>query len=54
MGTRNENTHVGLVSRAISLAVALVITSVVATGFASTTNRLPADLQPAASIVAHN
>lgn len=51
MGNRNENTLVGLVSRAVSLVVALVLTGIIATQFASATNRVPDGLQPASSTV---
>ena len=54
MGNRNENTLVGLVSRAVSLVVALVLTGIVATGFASATNHVPDGLQPAGIAIVQN
>jgi hypothetical protein len=54
MGNRNENTIVGLVPRIIALAVALVITGVIATGFASATNRIPVSIEPLNLASIHN
>jgi hypothetical protein len=41
MSTKHENTKLGLVPRAFALALSLVLTGVVAFGFASATDRMP-------------
>jgi cytosine/uracil/thiamine/allantoin permease len=40
MSKKHENTKLDLVPRAIALAISLVITSIVAAGFASATDNL--------------
>lgn len=41
MSKKHENTNLGLVPRAFALALSLVLTSIVAFGFASATDQLP-------------
>jgi hypothetical protein len=41
MSTKHENKNLGLVPRALALALSLVITSIVAIGFASATDYVP-------------
>ena len=41
MSKNHENTKLGMVPRAVALAVSLVITGIVAAGFASATDRMP-------------
>jgi hypothetical protein len=41
MSTKHENKNLGLVPRAFALALSLVITSIVAIGFASATDQVP-------------
>ena len=54
MERTHENKKLGMVPRAVALAVALVLTGVVAAGFASATERLPFRFGGVSLISVHN